>query len=382
MLNMNERYTNLNSKIMDLKMRGVEDDNILKCLFSAVNLKENEMVDRNIDLKNETDYSHLSSQDLIFMYDKEIFNKLNSRNILHLTQEVHNRYMKERGVDVTRNVVVQSDKELDGVYGYVCGEDDLLFINKYMIDKTKFTSPQFSNFNMNNVGLSLLYILLHESTHVVQFENAISLALDEKLDMEQAFSGAVSLINDANFFIAESISDYYYPQIWQMQYDYHYMEQEANFTALIKEENMVNASKKNSEDYIQYLLDATVLGLRFIPNENKSNDAKIQRRVEQIERYLESQLNYFNLHTGNGPIKEKVMKVMETFMEVDEKGNSMLRSKLEKEINFMVNIYLESKKELKLIHKYDEEDEIDVDDDSYDIDDDEMCDDSIINARL
>lgn len=342
---MNERYNKLNEILKQLKETNAEDTNILQALYAQVNLQENELVNREVNLKETTDYSPLSNAKLYGMYNKKVFNSLNSKEMLHLLQETHNRHMKENNLEVTRNAVLLADKELDGVYGYVCCEDDILFINKYMIEKSKFISPDVDFFNKDNVGKIIQFVLLHESTHVVQFENSISLALDEKMKEEKAVSGAATLINNANFFIADSLKDWIYPKLWEMKYDFHYMEHEANYTAFKKVESITPEKLKHTPEYQQYIMEAALLGLRFMPAKDGNNEAKIESRVLNIEKYLIEQLNYFASNSQAGDLKDKVVNIIDNFTRIDENGDSKLRTKLKAEITEMVNAFYKANKE-------------------------------------
>lgn len=346
---MNERYDKLNQKIKEWNKSGKQDEFLLKSLFAQVNLENAPKVNPNKDF-NSTTYNDLSNEKLYMMYESQ-FNNLSTKELQNLIQETHNRFINSHNLDVTRQVVVDSDKEQDGVYGYVSGDTNMLFINKYVIDKAKQCSVHRDNFNAENVGKCVLFTVVHESQHVVQFDNSIKFALHEEQTKEEKFSGAITNITNANFFVADKKNDETYFNQWQAMYDYHFLEHEANYTATKNLENMIDDDYKNGMSYHQYVAETSLLGLRYMPSLTESNNGKIKTRVQKIENYIKKQVAYFDENIKNCPMKSEILKTVNEYMKVDEKGNSELRKRLFKEINEMDNNCVNSIKAVKEMRK-------------------------------
>ena len=348
---MNQRYEKMNELLKEWEKTGKYDKNILKALFAQVNLENAPQVKADDKLTTETMYSGLSNERLYEMYEKKNFNNLSTKELQHLIQEAHNRFIKSNDLDVTRHVIVESDKEKDGVYGYVCSEDNMLFINKYMIDKAKQTSVNRDHFNAENLGKCVLFTAIHESKHVVQFDNSVRFALKENMSKEEMFSGAMTGLNNANFFIADEKGDETYFMQWQAMYDYHFLEHEANYTATTNLEKMIDEDNKNGMPYHQYLAETSLLGLRYMPSLTESNHGKIKTRVQKIENYIKKQLAYFEENAQNCPLKNDIIKVINDYIKVDEKGNSDLRTRLFSEIQEMNDNCVNSMKTVKDMRK-------------------------------
>lgn len=348
---MNQRYEKMNELLKEWKKTGKQDKNLLKALFAQVNLENAPQVNPNDKLNESTMYSDVSDTKLYSMFEKDSFNNMSTKELQNLIQEAHNRFIKSNGLDVTRHVVVESDKEKDGVYGFVCSEDNMLFINKYMIDKAKQTSIHRDNFNADNLGKCMLFITTHESKHVVQFDNSIKFALKENQTKDEMFSGVMTGISNANFFIADEKNDEMYFNQWQAMYDYHFLEHEANYTATKNVENMIDPDNKNDMAYYQYLAETSILGLRYMPSLTESNHGKIKMRVQKIENYIKKQLDYFKENTTDCELKKDMIKVVEDYIKVDAKGNSQLRDRLFSEITEMDNNCVNAIKTVKDMRK-------------------------------
>ncbi|MBQ7308458.1 MAG: hypothetical protein IJW82_08055 [Clostridia bacterium] len=348
---MNQRYERMNELLKEWKKTGKQDKNILKALFAQVNLENAPQVKPDDKLITQTMYTDLSDEQLYEMYEKRVFNNLSTKELQNLIQESHNRFMKSNNLDVTRYVVVESDKEKDGVYGFVCSEDNMLFINKYMIDKAKQISINRDNFNADNLGKCMLFTTAHESKHVVQFDNSVRFALNEKMSKDEMFSGAMTGLNNANFFIADEKGDETYFMQWEAMYNYHFLEHEANYTATTNVENMISEENKGDMAYHQYLAETSLLGLRYMPSLTESNHGKIKTRVQKIENYIKKQVAYFEENAENCPLKNQMLKVINDYIKVDEKGHSELRTRLYREIQEMNDNCVNSIKTVKDMRK-------------------------------
>ena len=333
----NTRYDKLLNKIKQWHKEGSQDDLILRSLYDQVALEQNGLVDRSEDLTKETKYSNLSEKDFTKLFKTKNFTPLDETDIKHLFQELHNRYMNDKGFDVTRHVAVVNNPE-QSAYGYVCYSDDLMFINKGAIDKAKTIEPSKSNFNKTNIGHSLMFIIMHESHHVTQYETAIDFALGKKQNEEDAFLGAMGVVKNTNFAISDKNQDKFIDE-WRNNYDYRFVEHNANYSAFKKADSVLSAEDKKGEAFDQYTLFTGVLSLRG----NKIDRKFIENRVNKMEEVAKKEIEYFNKGTTNCPMKDKVMKVVDEYLKVDENGNSKFRDLMTKQVTELADAYNKAK---------------------------------------
>ena len=358
----NKRYKELEKKIQKYLKEG-NDVNLLRSLYSQVNLKESELVDRSEDIKNETMFSGLTDKELLERYEKKFFNRYTNREIKHLFQESHNRYIKESGLEVTRNVVVKVDSKNPNFMGYVQAGQDLLFMNKGFINSSKQVKDDNQLMNEKTIGKVMLSTLLHETKHNIQYEDAIDFALGNEQEVDRAFSGACMIINNTNFNVAweESEKEYErYVAHWRENYDYHVYEQEANYSANKKmlecygERDYSNMKM----DYAQILALNAIDVFRFRPTDDKKEDERlIKERVQKLEDYTKYQLEYFEKRVKDCPLKTQIVETMHNYIDVDEKGNSLLRTRLTNELNEMYDQYENSAEVVRTYLKAQKKDE-------------------------
>ena len=330
----NKRYAELATKINDWFHNGEQDINILRSLYAQTHLQENEMVDRTDDIKKETMFSGLTDEELLARFEKEHFNKYTNKELRHLFQETHNRFIRESGLDVTRNVVVKVNSKEPGMGGYVCSADDILFINKYLINQGKQNSDMDKIINNKSIGKIYLDVLLHETKHNIQYEDAIDFALGNKQEKDRAFAGALMVVNNSNFYIAHEKQDPMYSTEWQSMYNWHAYEHEANYAAIERIEKFYDPEKKKTLDYAQFMtlyMDAS-LHFRPDPKNPEKNEKACQDRVNKIEKYVLKQMKYFEKGTEDCPLKQQVLETMKAYTTVDENGNSPLRDRFNKEV--------------------------------------------------
>ena len=340
----NLRYEKLNNLLKTWYKDKSQDENLLRSLYAYCNLEEHELVDRSENLKKGTNYTQLSTKDFVEMFEAEKFSSLDKDELKHLFQELHNRYMAGKGYEVTRNVAVVSDSS-QSAYGYVNTCDDLMFINKYAIDKAKNEDTK-NNFNGTNIGYSLLYILSHESQHVAQFESTIDYALNKKQDDETAFTACLMEIERANMACDDANGEITFLFNWKTNYDYQFIEHNANFSAFKTAQNMIPKDKQKGKSFDQYNAFVTLLALRDNPSLVKDPTEFIEKRIKKMEEFTRFEIDYFNEKITDCPLKTKMLETVNSFMEVDENGNSKFRDKLKKEILEMVEVSKASRKNL------------------------------------
>jgi hypothetical protein len=345
----NKRYAELNNKIENWFNKGEQDINILRSLYAQSNLEANPMVDRTDDIKGGTMFSKLTDKELLAKFEKEHFNNYNDKELRHLFQEAHNRFIKESGLDVTRNVVVKVNAQEPGMGGYVCFADDILFMNKYLINQGKATKDKNKIINENSIGKVYLDVLLHETKHNIQYEDAIDFALGNKQEQDRAFAGALMIINNSNFYIADEKKDRGYTYEWRSKYDWHAYEHEANYAAIERIEKFYDPEKKKTLDYAQFTtlyMDAS-LHFRPDPHNPEKNEAACKDRVNKIEDYVLKQLKYFEEGTKDCPLKESVIKTMKEYTAVDENGHSPLRDRFNKEVRQLCDYSVKAQRKIE-----------------------------------
>lgn len=337
---MNKRYEKLSNKLLEWFKGKEQDELIIRSLYTQVYLRENTLVDRNEDLKNETKYSNLSNDDFVSLFKTENFTPLEKDELKHLFQELHNRYMTSKGYEVTRNVAVVND-ENTSAYGYVCYSDDLLYINKHAIDKTKTTEPTESYFNKNNLGNTLMFIIMHESQHVTQYETTIDFALNSRQSKANAFLGAMGIIKNTNFSISNMNNDDYIDE-WKNNYDFRYVEHNANYSAFKAADKLIPESEKTGKAFDEYTVFSTLLALRSHGNDK----AFVEKRIKKMEEVAKREIEYFSAGTEDCPIKDEILNTVNAYMEVDENGNSLFRSQLRRQITEMAKASKKAKDNL------------------------------------
>ena len=342
----NKRYTELSNKIENWFNNKEQDINILRSLYAQSHLEENKMVDRSEDIKKGTMFSKLTNEELLARFEKEHFNKYTDKELKHLFQEAHNRFIKESGLDVTRNVVVKVNSAEPGMGGYVCFADDILFINKHLINQGKATKDMNNIINEKSIGKVYLDVLLHETKHNIQYEDAIDFALGNKQEKDRAFAGALMIVNNSNFYIADTKKDSTYSMEWRSKYDWHAYEHEANYAAIKRIEQFYDPEKKKTLDYAQFMtlyMDAS-LHFRPDPNNPEKNEKACQDRVKKIEDYVLKQMKYFEKGTEDCPLKNNILKAMKEYTTVDEKGHSPLRDRFNKEVRELCDYSVNAQK--------------------------------------
>ncbi|MBQ7307874.1 MAG: hypothetical protein IJW82_05020 [Clostridia bacterium] len=342
----NKRYAELNKLIKKWHEEG-QDKHILQSLYNQSNLSENFEVDRSEDIKQTTMFSDLTDLELLERYEKKYFNKYTNRELKHLFQESHNRFMKDSNLQVTRNVVVKNNTEKQHAIGWVSSSQDYLYMNKYFINRGKEQKDQNEIINERSIGKIVLKTLLHETKHNIQYEDAIDFALGNKQEQDRAFAGALMMINNTNFNLAAAQSDEEYERYvkhWKDNYNYHAYEQEANYAANERVVKLYGLDYKNMKpDYAQALAQNAFAVFRFRPSgDPKMDKTLLADRVDKIEEYTKSQLEYFEKGAKDCPLKSRVSETMHAYIDVDEKGNSPLRTRLTRELDEMYEQYTKS----------------------------------------
>ena len=347
---MNKRYNELNNNIKKWFKDKSQDKLILQTLYAQCNLEHHTMLNGVQDLRGGTKFSNLSDEELVALFSKDPFNSYSQKDLNHLMQEVHNRYIGESNWDVTRMVYCKSNNpEDEGTFGYCCYADDLLFINKDMIDEAK-SADRSQPINAETVGKYFLDTIWHETKHVIQYEDGIDLALGKKQDPVKAFSAAAMMVMMTNFSIADAKHDNAYLYDWRSKYRVHFCEHEANYAALKKSEDNTKPELKNNYDYQMYASDSAALALGFAPSttDDAKNKAAIGNRVNRIESYLKKQIEYFEKGTKDCPIKQSVMAAINAYMKEDENGHSMFRDRMTKEVTEIVDTYVVNKRKMEV----------------------------------
>lgn len=184
---LSDKYKKLNTKINKWFANKEQDIDILTSLYNQCNLEENSLIDRSENIKKNTMFSDLTNEELFAKFEKEHFTELTDKELKHLFQEAHNRFIKENGLDVTRNIVVEEDSPNNKYRGgYVRYSDDLLFLNKSLINQGNKTKDLNKFYNERSIGKIFLCTLFHETKHVIQYEDAIDFALGNKQEKDRA----------------------------------------------------------------------------------------------------------------------------------------------------------------------------------------------------
>ena len=329
---MNKKYENIIKQIKTWTKEGKEDIQILRALYSQAHLEENGLVNRNEDLKKGTKYSNLSNEEFAKLFVPDSFNKMERMDTKHLFQELHNRYMHDKGYEPTRNVAVISNRNTSA-FGYVCYADDLLFINKDAIDKAKYVDSTTNKMNKTNLGISLMFIVMHESQHVTQFETALDYAMGVKQNRDDAFLGAMGVIKNTNFEISNNKNDKYIDE-WRDSYDYRFVEHNANYSAFKKAMKEIPESEKKGASFDQYNVFTSLLSLRMKETDKQS----IEKRLDKMEKIAIKEIDYFNKGAKKCPLKDKTIKTVIDYMKKDENGNSRFRDVMRKQLTEIAKV--------------------------------------------
>lgn len=328
---MNKKYDDFQQKIKEWNKQGY-DTNLLKGLYNLSNPADNSKVDYTNDLKKGTIYSNSNKEQFnsIFLNDK--FKKLNSEQLKNVFQELHNRYVTSNGYEVSRNVVVDDDIKRQGVFGYVNSMDNMLFINKYAIDKAKNDNNlSQTSLNGKNIGVGLHFVITHESQHVCQFENAIDFANGIRKDPRSDFLAAMVAIEQANFAKVQADTNLLYFLKWKKNYNFQYIEHDANYKAFRETKSNFSQDEKFKQAYTDYLTFAGLISLRGLPI--LSIPKFINKRLDNIEKFAKFEINYFNKNIKDCPLKQELMETVNKYMSSDKKSESNFRKDLKNEIS-------------------------------------------------
>jgi hypothetical protein len=182
----NSRYDELNQKIREMYKDHSEDKLILQTLYAQCNLEHSPLLNNVPDIREKTKFSGCTDKELVSKFSEKPFNTYSQEDLNHLMQEVHNRYIGENKWDVTRSVLTKEHNPNErGVFGYCCYADDLLFINKDMIDEAKRIKNNSQPINAKTVGKYFLDTVWHETKHIIQYEDSIDFALNKEQDKER-----------------------------------------------------------------------------------------------------------------------------------------------------------------------------------------------------
>ena len=64
--------------------------------------------------------------------------------------------------------------------------------------------------------------------------------------------------------------------------------------------------------------------------------------MRKIEEYTKYQLEYFEKRVKDCPLKTQIVETMHSYVDVDENGNSLLRTRLRNELDEMYEQYQKS----------------------------------------
>ena len=339
---MNNRYELINQKLKQWKG---QDKNILKTIYEHSNLDSAVTINNKPTVLINTGFQNLSLDELYKLFDKNSFNKMDQYQIANLFQEVHNRYLNSNGLEPSRNVVFDND-DFNNFWGYVNYGDNMLFMNKSILEKVLNKNNSRKKITKDNVGIAFLNIILHESRHLVQYDSFVKFMLNEPMDEEQKFLGAIAGLNNINFNIANSNYDYKYTPNWNAMYGYQYLEHDAYYNGLKLTTEFANKYYANDKNYHKLLLSLSDK-LGKTPSIMPTTQLKIDSQVKHVEKYLKEQIKYFKEGTQDCELKTKMLDTIEDFMKYDENGNSKLKEKLTREITQMRECYNQSQNIVK-----------------------------------
>lgn len=351
------RYNLILNKIKELKSQNNMDSFVLRALFG---FNQDVISNEKVKVNNQEFYIYSSGSDDSIQYSQlknfsnllPFFNKenfLKNPNLNDLFQEVHNRYMIEQGYDVKKKVQQNTQKEdMDTTIAYVCHDTSELAINYSLLNYTAILPvTKSSAINRENVNLMFLNTVCHESQHCCQFEYALDLLMDKNLSDDKKFLGALMLISTTNSIYSEDNKDFIHSLKDKYSYKYQFLEHDANYSAYKKVEELLNERKVKdleNQNLDAYYYGASVLGTRaeyiMFPNHYTKN------RVSKMEGCAKYQIEYFkkNINT-NCEFCQKVLEIVDDYMQVDENGNSKFRSKLKNDILEMAKVQVKARKE-------------------------------------
>ena len=124
------------------KIKSVEDKNILKTVYSIVNLMDDfSFRPKEKDRLNQTIYSNLTDDELLDNFNSIKFNKLSQFNLTHLFQEVYNRQISL--ADLEKRYVCTVKELNDGhILAYIANEKNVINVNLSYINKAKNTENE------------------------------------------------------------------------------------------------------------------------------------------------------------------------------------------------------------------------------------------------
>lgn len=301
-----------------------EEISLIKTLYNAINLKEDQVGDNLQQRLKSTQYSSLSTQELIKNFRKIRFSYMTNKDMELLFQEIHNRECRKNNVE-PRYIVSVKDKLNDKSNGYIVPGSNELNINGAMIKRyNAYNSASNYGKNANTIGAHSLFTLIHETQHTCQMEGIMNFALNREKTKEERGRDAIFFLNMAVSQYAEDKHEKVLEDYIKKNYWYDYMEHHSNMAPV----KFMKDAIKNGYIDDPVFLDAITFRTT---NDIHIREQSTEKRILEMEKVIKKYLLIFDVKFKDGPLKKQLVSVLEDYTKVDKHGHSPLRDSLRKD---------------------------------------------------
>lgn len=335
-----EKRKEVNKLVKDINKYG--DRILAKSLYELANIEDVYINDeiKHLMLKN-TNFTKNSDKEIYEMLLKNTFTKLPKERLVHLFQEMYNRASKKDGKEPRYIVSVKGKKSDGGVMGFMEPATNRLNVNGYMINSYKNVPGEETNkYNSRTIGPTFAYVLLHETEHTCQMENAINFAIDKSQNAEKKAMGAMTLMKLAVEEYAMQNEDVKLMDYIEDKYWFDYDEHDANMAPMYQMKKAYEKGEISDPAFIGALkmFEEDSIDARTENATKEQNKQKLESRVLEMESIANYLISVFNAKIKDDPMKRKISETLKAYMRVDEKGNSRFRTRLRSDFDMCLQV--------------------------------------------
>lgn len=344
-----------------------EDNTLIRLLYSITFISdayEGTPIAANAERQNKTMYSDLSSIDLLDMFSKKKFNNLKHEEMEHLFQELYNRETLAAHCKPNRIVTVAENDPSCGetTMGYMIGSNNVLNLNKTLIEKAVKDLPNACGYTSENVSTQFMMVATHETRHGIQYQQMADFFVDNNANEKDKSQAALNFM----VFTMRYLSSYVFDQELQRVFFKYYWvvnnEHDANMAAIKQMKTLIDNGHGN-KTRIQTLRNFAFYTMRA-RNEDYTDDKKEEFRKERVRRmhtFACDVMKQFEVFICDGKLKEKVLDAVKEYLD-----NSEGMSKFEKDLTEDYNLCDECVKLSDVLYQKKSQNKIDKEVDDMD----------------
>ena len=340
------QFADRKKKAMEVcrNLNGKEDKILLKSIYSIANYQNKFGFDAERRI-GSTIFTPNTDKELMSNFIRDKFSTMGEKQLTNLFQELYNRAVVNNGNE-PRYVVSVKNIE-DGIMGFMETYSNALEVNKAMINR--FRNNQGTNVRSNNAttaGPMFANVLLHETQHTCQMENILKYACGELTDKEEKARACMSLMKVVVEEVASAKNDKYLATYLERNYWYDFDEHDANMFPMNYIKNMYEKGNINDRIYaeVMHSWEEDSLGFK-VDWDNKSKVNKnFDNRLKNMEDVAKYCIEVFDENVQDGEMKKDIMKTLNEYMAVDEKGDSPFRNRIREDFSNCAQVFFNKEK--------------------------------------